>query len=277
MNIPVLSVPKVGASQDASKAVVLAVPIGAIVASFLIMALVIWPKVNDILELRGDNALLAQRANALESKAKILSTLNESKLEDQLASAEQILPSDKNVFGILRQIEIAAQLSGVLLNKTEVVAGTINTGPAPGAGGTVPVSPGGVQQPVPANPPIANTPAGVGQQLGAPSVQLRLSLTSDYQSLLRFLSSLYSFSRIVNVDSVNVAASVGESVQLSTSFSVDAYWKQLPSNLGSVENPIQTLTAQEEELLSKVQDPNVIQTPEVPEVPLGRQDLFSPF
>lgn len=263
MNLPTVVMPKVGAGEDASKALVLAVPIGAIIASFLILALVIWPRVNDIFELRKDNDAFSDRAGNLESKAKILASLDEAALEDQLAAAEQLLPSDKNVFPILRQVETAAALSGVLPTKTEVVVGTINE-----RSGLVPPA---VQAPV-ANVSPNSPSLGV-----APSVQLRLSISSDYQSLLQFLSNLYAFSRVVSVDSVNISASQGESVQLGTSLSVDAYWKQLPSNLGSVENPIQKLTPDEENLLKNVQEPNVIKTPEVPEVPFGRQDLFSPF
>ncbi len=233
MNLPTLTAFKIKDNAEATQALGLAVPIGAIVISLIIAAFIIWPKIQEIMALRTDNQQLVSRAQVLEKKASTLATLDKSKLEEQLISAEQLLPSDKNVFSILRQIEGAASATGVLLNKVEVVAGTINT--APGAN-----SPN-----VPVSPPVAPlTPGAIGPDL-APKVQLRLSTTSDYTSLLKFLTSLYSFSRVVSIDAISLSAAIGESLQLRTSFTVDAFWKSLPQELGSIENPVENLTSSE--------------------------------
>lgn len=254
MNLPVVTLSKLGESYETTKNLSLVVPVGGIIASLLILALVVWPKVNDILQLRTTNEQLVSRAQNLEKKADILASLDKDSLEDQLAAAEQLLPSDKNTFSILRQVENAFAVSGVLLTKIEVVAATINDGPSK------------------IKPAAKNKSSGL-----TPSVQIRLSATSDYQSLIQLLSNLYAFSRIVSIDNISLSAVLGESLQVNSSFTVDAYWKTLPENLGSIESPVQKLTQSEEQLLSSVSEPEVIPISAVPKVPIGRSDLFSPF
>lgn len=259
MNLPASAAFTIKGNAEISKIFTLAVPIGAIVASLFIIGFVIWPKINEILDLKTDNKQLVLRAKNMEDKAGILASLDKNKLEEQLVSAEQLLPSDKNVFSILRQVELNAAQSGVLLNKIEAVAGTINEVNSPIA-------------------PIVPT-ASSGDLTGdlAPKVQIKLSITSDYLALLKFLSSLYSFSRVVSVDSISLSAALGESLQIRSSFTVDAYWKGLPVELGSIENPIERLTGSEEQLLQAVSRPESIQAPTVPTVAVGRNDLFTPF
>ena len=121
-------------------------------------------------------------------------------------------------------------------------------------------------------------------QAGAPvldatasQVQVRLSITSGYASLLSFISKMYSGARVINVDDITIAtASSGES-QVRTAFSIDAYWQPLPIDLGSIEKPVSPLTDSEVELLDTVGEQGVSSVPTVPEVPLGRSDLFAPL
>ncbi len=261
MNLPQITTARVGgATQDLSKAISLAVPLGGVIASLLIAFLIIWPKINEIFELKKSNEQLVVRAQKIEDKAAFLVTLDKVELEEQLAAAEQLLPSDKKVFTVLKQVEETAAVSGVLLNKIDVVVGTLGDTAAPEA--------------VPA---AGSLNASSNFQSIAPSVQLKLSATSDYPSLLRFLTSIYSFSRVITIDSISLSAGVAEGVQIRTVFTLDAHWKILPQTLGSVESPVQALTLQEEELLSKVASPEVIEAPVVPQVPTGRGDLFTPF
>lgn len=266
MNLPAVAAFNFRENAQVSKVLTLAVSIGAIVASLLIIVLVIWPKINQILDLQTDNKELVVRAQNMEDKASILASLDKNKLEEQLIAAEQLLPSDKNVFSMLRQVEVVAAQSGVLLNRVEAVAGTIND-----ASNLPSLAGAPVEQTAPAIL-IPGSTDGL-----APRVQIRLSVTSDYSALIRFLSSLYTFSRVVSTDTISLSAAVSESLQIRSSFTVDAYWKGLPVELGSIETPIERLTGSEEQLLQKVSQPEALQAPEIPPVAVGRNDLFTPF
>ena len=277
MNLPTIPVFKIKEISEASRAFTLVVPVGSIIISLLIVGFVIWPKINEILALQKDNEQLAMQADSLEKKASILAGLDKNKLEEQLIAAEQLLPSDKNVFSVLRQVEVSASQSGILLNKVEAVAGTINeevsTLPAVPIAPSVPTTPT-----TPTDNPVAGAIPSQGATFEATSkVQVRLSTTSDYTSLLKFLSNIYAFSRVVNIDGISLSPAIGESLQIRSSFSIDAYWKTLPLELGSIESPISLLTNDEEQLLVKVLKPEAIQAPTVPTVPVGRNDLFTPF
>lgn len=258
MNLSQVTSTHLGAREDVSKAISLAVPLGGIIASVLIAVLIIWPKINEIFELKRSNEQLVMRAQKLEDKAALLASLDKNKLEEQLAAAEQVLPSEKKVFTVLKQVEDAAATSGILLNKIDVVVGTLGDSNSSVA---VPVT----------------GETGNNLQSVAPVVQVKLSTTSDYSSLIRFLSTAYSFSRVISIDLISLNAGIGESVQIRTSLSLDAYWKSLPTTLGSIENSIQKLTPSEEELLAKVLTPEIIEAPVVPQVSTGRSDLFTPF
>ena len=274
MNLPTIPAFKIKEISETNRAFTLAVPVGSIIISLLIVGFVIWPKINEILALQKDNEQLAMQADSLENKADILAGLDKNKLEEQLIAAEQLLPSDKNVFSVLRQVEISAIQSGILLNKIEAVAGTINE-----ESSTLPTV---LSVPTAPATSTSNPAAGAilnqGAALEATSkVQVKLTTTSDYTSLLKFLSNIYSFSRVVTVDSISLSPAIGESLQIRSSFNIDAYWKSLPLELGSIESPINLLTDDEEQLLVKVLKPEAIQAPTVPTVPVGRDDLFTPF
>lgn len=256
MNLPTVAIPKVSEGLEV-RGLTLIAPIGAILASLLILFLIVWPKYNQIKELKVSNDDLSARAQSLEEKAVILASLDETTLEQQLAAAEAMLPSEKEVFTFIRQIETAVGSTGVLLGRVEVVTGTINDG-------------GNLSVP----PPAAGDP-GLGLVSVAPKVQARLSITSSYSSLLQFLSSMYNAARVVTIDDLTIASSSG--AQIRASVTVDAYWKPLPVDLGSIEKVVVRLNEGEIALLDSVVSEDLSSQPSVPEVPLGRSDLFAPL
>lgn len=257
MNLPTVAIPKVSEGFEA-RSLTLIAPIGGILASLLIMFLIVWPKYNQIKELKASNDDLAVRAQSIEEKALTLSSLDGVLLEKQLAAAEAMLPSEKNVFSFIRQIETTAGSTGVLLSRVEAVTGTINDG-------------GNLQVPPAAAAPIP----GAESVSTAPKVQARLAVTSSYSSLLQFLSSLYKGARVVTIDDLTVATS-GDA-QIRASITVDAYWKPLPVDLGSIEKVVVKLNNDETALLESVASEGLSSGSQVPEVPLGRPDLFAPL
>lgn len=261
MNLPALSlpkiIPKISVGVGFSKYVGLAAPIGAIVVSLVVLALIVWPKFTQVLKLRNENAELATRVDNLEAKVSKLSSLDRDVLNSQLVAAEQLVPSDKGVFTVIRQVEGAAASSGVLLNKIEVVPGKVNA--------------------------VASTPDGqaVG---GVPSaspdslVQLNISLSSDYRSFLQFTSNVLALPRAISVEDLSLSGGSGSegSSQVRAAMTINAYWLPLPRELSSIESPVEDLTDSEKKLLEKglaTQPANSI----IQQVPTGRTDLFAPF
>lgn len=277
MNLPHIALPKIANLPDISRFAGLAAPVVAIAVSIMISTLVTYPKFSEVLKIRTANSELSVRLSGLNEKVGVLSSLaaNREELELQLAQADQLLPSDKNVFSTISQLEHAVGSSGVLLSRLEVSPGAIG------------VSDKSVPAPAPA--PV---PSGAGASVGAadiaPKISLKLAMTSDYRSFLAFMSRVLSFSRVVSVSDLSLAASStsGKAYQIRSSLTVHAFWQPLPGELASVELPIEVLTSEEKELLAGVQFTAIsqlispidesVQTIPIGSKPVGKSDIFAP-
>lgn len=240
--------------------------LGIIVCAAVII-FVIWPKFNEVVKLRSENVHLEERAKALEEKVSLLGGISQKELEDQFILAEKLIPSDKSVFSMVSQVEKAASNSGVILNKLDLVPGSLNDQNAADTG-TV-VSSSGV--------PGESGSIGVD----TPRIQIRVTITSDYQSVLRFLNALIASHRAVAVTDLAIgsdASSSGGGGSLRTTMVVNAFWKPIPKDLPAIETPIVDISESEAKLLDKIA--NTIEatvSADLPKVPLGRPDLFAPF
>lgn len=247
---------------EVSKFVGFAIPVGAILISFGVAFFVVWPKYNEVMRLKETNRQNTELAQKLDVKATELSALDAGKLTEQVAGAEQLLPSDKGVFTMLRQIENTAGSSGVLISNLSIAPGAV--GKSGGKEGAA--APNTAAPALPAKDNV--DPPDVSK------ISVKLSLTSDYKGLLSFLSGLSALPRVSAVKDLSVG-SQGGTGQVSSSFTIDAYWQVIPSELPSIESPITKITSDEEAMLAGVSNSSVQST--IPQVPLGRTDLFAPF
>lgn len=280
MELPTFTTLKVGSNAEISKMTAYAPTVGAFVVSLIVIFFIVWPKFTEVLRLRTANDELASRVELLNKKADFLKAYAEDKdqLEVQLGAADQMLPSDKGVFTLIAQIEKAAGSSGVLINKIDIAPGSINNKSSTSLanqGTATTVAP--TTAPSAAGPPPVSGAGAKDSQELSTKVQTKLSITGDYKSFLQFIKNMLSLSRVVEIKDLSVSAASEEGGQIRASLTVDAYWQTLPSQLSSVETPVDTLTSDEEEKLSRVTDTGLITTPTLPSVTLGRSDLFAPF
>lgn len=264
MNLPNISALKLGTAFDISRFTSMAAPVGAIAVSVLVLLLIVWPKFTSVLELRSSNQELLGRVQSLDAKAGLLSSLNKVDLTSQVGYGEQLLPSDKAVFSIIRQIETSAGASGVILNKIDVSPGSLDAEDTSVTQPQAPKNPGETQE-------------------AAPKVALKISMTSDYNSFLNFMNLIFSLSRVTSIQDLTLSSSsaTGETAALRTSMIINAYWKPLPTKLGQIEAPVTALTESEIARLNAVRLNSINQASSsasvVPQVPVGRPDIFAPF
>jgi len=270
MNLPAISVPKVGLNLGVSKYLPFAMPVGSLVISVLVAYLVIWPKFGEVLSMRTSNQQLEVQAAQLKEKAQALTLLSQDKvtLERQLSQAEQLLPSQNGIFPLLREIEVASAMSGVLLEKLDVDPKSLSLGGQ------------GASSAAAAPPPDKNASSVAGL---SPNVVLKVALTGGYRSFLDFLSYLYNGSRVVSVDDLSLTSSSGTEGGgggvVRAAITINAFWRPLPTNLGSLDKPVDKLSSAEVDRLNSVSTVSSQQASSsaVPSVPLGRSDLFAPF
>src|SRR3989344_5463312 len=122
MNLPAIAMPKIANMPDLSRFGGMATPSAAIVVSILISVFVTWPKFSEVMKLRAANQELSARLSSLNEKAGTLENLSTKReqLEFLLARSELLLPSEKNVFSLISQVEGVSSSSGILLNRLEV-------------------------------------------------------------------------------------------------------------------------------------------------------------
>lgn len=251
-NLPEISLRGTFAKIDFGRWQTIVAPVCAIVVSLAILVLAIRPKFTAALRIRAQNAELEARVTSLGEKAELLESLDKFLLDKQLAVAEAMLPSGEALFSFVRQVESAAATSGVILNKIDV------------------------------GPSSALASGAKSEASSIPKIQVKVSLTSDYRSLVTFLGRILSLPRANGIFELTISSSAtgGQSGPLRTSTVIDAFWRPLPRDLGSIETPVVQLTEKEMELLAKAQVATV-STPTfggvVSLVPTGRSDLFAPF
>lgn len=251
-NLPEISLGGVFAKVDFGRWQTIVAPFAAIVVSLAIFILVIWPKFTEAFRIKAKNVELEARVSGLGEKAQFLQSLDKFLLDQQLAVAEAMLPSDEALFSFVRQVESAAATSGVTLNKIDV-------GPSP-----------------------TTTSGAKSEAESGPKIQVKVSLTSDYRALVAFLERIISLPRANGIFELTISSSAigGQSGTLRTFALINAFWRPLPGDLGLIETPVSGLTEKELELLDKAQVV-AVSTPSfgavVPLVPTGKSDLFAPF
>src|SRR3989344_3242962 len=92
LQIPAIVIPKLGGGANTSRITKVAAPVAAIAVSLVVFFFIVWPKFNEVLRLRSGNAQLASRVVSLEDKVTVLSSLDRDLLDNQLGSAEAMLP-----------------------------------------------------------------------------------------------------------------------------------------------------------------------------------------
>lgn len=270
MNLPTLPALGTLVKFDFSRIQTVFAPAGAVVVSFLVLVLVIWPKFGKALATRTENKQLETRILLLSDKVAVLESLDKNVLDAQLVAAERLLPSDKAVFSFVRQVEAAASASGVVLTKVDA---------APGA-----VSPGGTTAQTGASQTGVQSTAPAGGEVGevAPKIQVKTALTGDYKSLVNFIKKIADLARVSSIRDLTIASTSSEgAAPLRSTMVVDAFFRVLPKELGSIESSVEPLSQLELEILTRIMQIAVSEpSASLPVVPVsegGRSDLFTPF
>lgn len=273
MNLPTLPVLGTLTKVDFSRVQTVFAPAGAVIVSLVVLIFVVWPKFGQAFSIRAENEQLVDRISLVSDKVQILESLDKNILKQQLVASEGLLPSDKAVFTFIRQVENSASASGVVLSKVDAAPGAVS-----GAGQTT----GMAAAPGPTPSGLAVPAAGGESAEPAAKIQVKVLVTSDYKSLVNFIERISALARISSVRDLTVASTSasGEAAPLRSSIVIDAYYRILPRELGSIESPVEDLTAEEEKILARVRQ-IAVSEPTLPTVtpvsPGGRSDLFAPF
>jgi Tfp pilus assembly protein PilO len=219
-------------------------PVAVITAVVLLTIGIGIPKIKASLELRQELKLASAKLARLTEKAAALQRLDELELAKRVAVMERVLPSRKDVGGVLVGLRQAAAKSGVNLLSLNLAPGELATG----SGGKL------------------------KQVAGAMEVEVKLTGT---------IAAVAEWLRLVEAEGVPVmrvkAVSGGQdagSWQLKVSLTAE--YLPLPESLGAADKPLPGLTPEEEavyvRLVSRVGI--ITATGEGEDLPLGNPNLL---
>lgn len=224
-------------------------PAGLFAISFLILFYGIIPGIQSIISSYDDGTLLNKEISEIKGKLDILNRLDENTLRTDVETLLSAVPAEKSIGSFLASLENVCSQTGVsLLGFSIEHGGDLASGSA---------------QPKkkPSDNEImisANTVVG-----GSPD------------QLKRMLDTMVSVRRILNASSISWVYLTPDNVRAS--LIVHAYYQPLPATIGKASEPIQALSAQDEDILSRLASYPELNSAPGPEIQYGtKQNPFLP-
>jgi len=182
--------------------------------SLIILAVVtwffVWPRFNELLETKRNLDQERTKLASLKTKLSDLASLNEFELSQRNKISLQALPAGKNFFDVLAVLSKVASDKGLLVESFRVTPGELS---------------------VTEEGKLAYKLTIIGS----------LDAVGDFLSEIEKTMPLVSPSGKVNLELQDQNSNV--------EISVESYYLPLPKTLGTVDTPIQKLTAAEEKFL----------------------------
>lgn len=154
------------------------IPIATIVACFILILEVTIPQISSLSDRQRQVQEEKSKLQILNDNFNIISSLNDSNLDNQLRLAVNALPVEKNFAGVLNAVNTASGKSGVFLGDYEFQVGDLSK-----------VAPG----------------------KGVPTLSLSLQMSGGLEVVSRFLAEIYKtlpVSEITNIQSTKTSSSV---------------------------------------------------------------------
>lgn len=216
-------------------------PIVAVIVIVILLLGIVRPRVGAIFQLRKKIVESQQKVVILETKLSTLRSFNLDKLQQDVKKAEIGIPADKDLPGLLLNLEKLAQDSGVAIAAAQLSPGLIGKEDGKGTAENFPV---------------------------------KFTITGGFAQIKSFLGAVASSPRVIDLRSLAMAS---EQASLSASLDLDIYYLAIAAAKFSVDDPLQTITADEAKILQSLVPPSQITVSPAPApITTGKADPFAP-
>ncbi len=216
----------------------------------------IVPAVGKVISLRSNSVALSKTIQILRTKITILESKDESTYRDQFIQLVAAVPGDKSLPTLFATLDGLSAQSGVTLTEfTLSRAGSI----ASESGTRV---------------------SAEEQKIGSNLLPFTITVNGSYDQIYAFLSQVNNVRRFFRVN--NFEISFADTSAISVRMGMDAFYAPISSAIGTVDSPLEPISAKEEELITKIsQMPYLSQAALAPlpaaQIPTApRSTLFSP-
>jgi Tfp pilus assembly protein PilO len=188
------------------------------------------PSITAIGEAGSKLRFAEEKLATLKQKSETLNNLNEAQLKSQLSVLEAALPSDNSIAGLLTGIENLARTNSVTLD-------SFNSSP------------------------------GLNATVSAKPITFTTTISGDADNVWKFLKSLYTTSRLINVNTVSYKDS-------KTNLGLSVYYRPMNESLGEITSPVFELNSEDKKNLTIISSYTSLTTPPAP-LPAGKANPFN--
>lgn len=211
-------------------------PAVIIFSSLVLICLVIYPQTLKLINNFQTEGQLNSKFESLEGKAKALESVDEEDLNDKLALALNIYPSDRDFSSVVGVLQNIISRSGFTIISLHL---------------------GGNSDQSKSSDSFYN---------------INLEIMGPKSLLSSLVSGIETSSRIMRVNSVEISnAQANENVNLG--LAVKVYYQTLPDTFGSVDSQLPILTEKDEAVLARLATVQIT-SPSVFSVPKGKANPF---
>lgn len=211
------------------------------ISSLILIIFVIYPQAVKLITTKKVEGDIFNKSQFLASKAQALENYDVTDLNNQVYFALGFYPTDREVVSILG-----------LLQKITSATGFSTLSMSLG---------GGLNQ-------------GEKNQYQSYSVKLELSGSAQFLPIL--LSNLEASQRLMRVSSLDVTLGK-DPKEASISLVVDVLYASPPTDLGTIDSPLPSLSEKDQEIIAKITRMGIQPTPGQPSTNLGPRGKANPF
>jgi hypothetical protein len=214
---------------------------GLIVAGIVIsFCLIVWPSLDAITANRDEINQLNQRLTKLTDKVQALANIDPAVQRTQLLLADSAVPSTKETIETMNNLFSLANQSSVSLDTLQSAPGLISSTSAK------PVNSG--NSPLPSPAAAENKP-----------VLFNVDFSGNQDQISRFMASLEHFLLPVVIPLTLEFRNSGAKTEATTT--IQLLWQALPKTFGGEDVPVATLTSQDQQTLTTIQNVAAIPPP----------------
>jgi hypothetical protein len=236
-----------------------------------LLSFFVVPSFRKVSKLRREISLASQELEALDDKVGVLESFDEPALFEQVEVLEQVLPSKKDVFGLLAKVNGLATDNKIAVGKFVLSPGSIATETATESARSE------SQQ-------VTDSRRARGAS-SLESIAIALSISGPFDGVSTFLKGIEQSKPLMKLTKIKLfpeklrspSATTSASLRVGASLELDLFFVALPKQIGAVGDPIFPLSEVEQELYDELLGLKSYEISIPSTVVTGREDPFAPF
>jgi len=230
----------------------LVVPLVSVLVVILCLFLVLFPRVEKVMEMRGQIKTQKAKITATTQKLNDLSSLSEADLYDSSSLLLQALPKDKDFLQFLLALKKLLQENDVLLESYKFSPGLIST---------------------------ESASAKSGEKDN--QISITISFSSTFTNFSNFVTKLEKIVPLSSMGNIKIksqgSTTSGELSLLKGDLTVVGYFSPLPKTIGSYDKALVKISSQDQKIIEELRNYSrfYLEAPSFEQVIVGKEDPFS--